>query len=108
MDFVDVSQFKIVSMRRFSTLRIVFDGDEYLGMTLEDAAQSVANLLRVTYKSPSVFYNITVNNAADFTLDDFELVCENLISAIFRRNALVDVRDEVDKERILNVLPRNR
>lgn len=106
MNFVDVSQFKIVEMRRFSTLRLSIDADKYLDASLEDSAQYLQSLLRVNYKSPSVFYNVSIKGD-ELSEEDFELICENLVSIIFRHNALVDVRSEAEKESVLNALPGN-
>lgn len=106
MEFVDVSQFKIVTMRRYSTLKLVVDGDRYLDLSVREGLRYIEKLMSVNFKSPSVYYQITLKLNSD-ELDDFETICENIVSAIFRHNCLDEKRSEKDKKLVLNKLPSN-
>lgn len=108
MEFVDVSQCKIVNMNRFSTFKIKLDGDEYLDSPVSESSQYIRNLLRCSFKTPSVVYRISVQ-LEEPTLDDFEVICENVVAAIFTNNIREDVlRTEEELKFVLNKLPSNR
>lgn len=108
MEFVDISQCKIVNMNRFSTLKTRFNGDEYLDAPISESSVYIQNLLHCSYRTPSVVYRVTVE-LAEPTLDDFETICENVVSAIFRNNAVSEVeRSDDDLKLVLNKLPSNR
>lgn len=108
MEFVDVSQYKIVTMKRFSTLKIKLDGDRYLDAPLSEGRAYLDELLRCSYRTPSVLYKIVVT-LDDPNLDDFEIVCENIVAAIFQNNMNPDVeRTDEEKKFVLNKLPSNR
>jgi len=108
MEFVDVSQYKIVNMNRFSTLKIKLDGDAYLDAPLSEGRSYLQKLLACSYKTPSVVYRVTVN-LTDPNVDDFEIICESVISAIFQNNMVEEkVRTDEEKKFVLNKLPSNR
>lgn len=108
MEFVDVSQFKVVKMNRFSTLKITFDGDVYLDSPVSESSVFIHNLLRCSYRTPSVVYQVKVS-LKDPVYQDFELICENVVAAIFTNNMVTDVRrTDDDKRLLLNKLPSNR
>lgn len=105
MEFFDVSQFKIVSMKRFSTINLKMDGAKYLDLPIKDGAAYLIDLLKVRYKSPSVFYNIVVKMDDSMDEEEFIMICENFVSAIFHSNRNDVLRTEADRKRILNKLP---
>lgn len=108
MNFVDVSQYKIVNMNRFSTLRIKLDGDKYLDAPISEGSKYMQSLLNCTFRTPSVVYRVKVD-LKEPTFDDFEIICDNLVAAIFRQNAKEDVLRTDDELRyVLNKLPSNR
>lgn len=108
MEFVDVSQFKIVKMSRFSTFKIRFDGDAYLDSPISESADFLRRLLRCTFKTPSVLYKVVVT-LKEPTFADFELICENLVAAIFTDNMVhTTKRDDNEKRLLLNKLPSGR
>lgn len=109
MEFVDVSQYKIVSINhRFSTLKLKLDGDKYLDSPLSESADYLHKLLLCSYKTPSVVYRVTVQ-LKEPTLEDFELICENVVAAIFTNNMREDVqRTDSEKKLLMNKLPSNR
>lgn len=108
MEFVDISQCKIVNMNRFSTLKTKFNGDEYLDSPITESSVYIQNLLRCNYRTPSVVYRVTVE-LAEPNLDDFEIICDNVVSAIFRNNAITEQeRSDEDLKMVLNKLPSNR
>ena len=108
MEFVDISQCKVVNMNRFSTLKIKFDGDAYLDSPISESSVYISNLLHCSYRTPSVIYRITVE-LTDPTVEDFETICDNVVSAIFRNNAIGNQeRSDDDLKLVLNKLPSNR
>lgn len=108
MEFVDVSQFKVVNMNRFSTFKIKMDGDEFLDMPLSESTQYIDNLFKCSFKAPSVYYKVTVK-LAEPTYEDFEVICEALSAAVFRLNMVPEVvRTNEEKQLLLNKLPSNR
>ena len=108
MEFVDVSQFKIVNMNRFSTLKMKMDGDAFLDSPLSESEQYIDNLFKCTFKAPSVYYKVVVT-LAEPTLEDFEAICDAVSAAAFRLNMKQDiVRTDEDKRLLLNKLPSNR
>lgn len=108
MEFVDVSQYKIVNMNRFSTLKVKLDGDEYLDLPCSESSEFLHKLLKCNYRTPSVVYRIKVT-LKEPTLDDFEVICDNVVAAIFRDNMDESkVRTDEEKKYVLNKLPSNR
>lgn len=109
MKFIDLSQYKITEMKRYSTMRLILKADKYLNSSLKDASDYMDSLFKVRYKSPSVYYDISIDaKDTELSLDDFQYLCEAFLSAIFRKNALLDKRPIKDKQHILNILPGNR
>ena len=108
MEFVDVSQYKIVNMNRFSTLKIKLDGDKYLDAPISEGSEYLHKLLACSYKTPSVVYRVTVQ-LANPNIDDFEIICESVAAAIFQNNMIEDKpRTDEEKKYVLNKLPSNR
>lgn len=108
MEFVDVSQFKVVNMNRFSTFKIKMDGDEFLDMPLSESTQYINDLFKCSFKAPSVYYKVTVK-LTEPTYEDFEVICEALSAAVFRLNMVPEVvRTNEEKQLLLNKLPSNR
>lgn len=108
MEFVDVSQFKVVNMNRFSTLKIKLNGDEFLDQPLSESEQYIQGLFKCSFKAPSVYYKVTVS-LEEPTLEDFEVICESLAAATFRLNMNTDtVRTDSEKQTLLNKLPSSR
>lgn len=107
MEFVDISQCKIVNMNRFSTLKTKLDGDAYLDAPLSESAAYIQGLLQCSYRTPSVVYKVTVS-LQEPNLDDFEVICDNVVAAIFRNNATAVERAPEDLKMVLNKLPSNR
>lgn len=108
MDFVDVSQFKVVNMNRFSTLKIKLNGDEFLDLPLSESEDYINNLFKCSFKAPSVYYKVTVE-LAEPNIDDFEVICDSLSAAVFRLNMDTTAeRTDAERQTLLNKLPSNR
>lgn len=109
MEFVDVSQYKIVNINhRYSTLKLKLDGDKYLDSPISESAEYLHNLLLCSYKTPSVVYRVAVK-LEEPSFEDFELICENVVAAIFTNNMREDVqRTDGEKKLLMNKLPSNR
>lgn len=107
MEFLDVSQFKVVSMNRYSTFKIKVNGDEYLDLPISDSSKYIDKTLTCTFKAPSVLYSIVVS-LDNPTLEDFEVICENWVTHIFDANCTDATRTDAERAQFLNKLPSNR
>lgn len=108
MKFVDVSQYKIVNMNKFATLKIKLDGDKYLDSPISESSNYLHEKMRCHFKTPSVVYEVVVT-LVNPTIDDFEVICENVVSAVFANNMDEQkVRTDEEKKYVLNKLPSNR
>jgi len=108
MKFFDFKTLKIIDLDKYVTLHIDFDLSKYLDMPLSESYKYLEEILKVNYRTNSVFIDIELLDCENYTEDDFIEVCDNLVGAILRRNSLIQDRSEEAKKKIMNILPRGK
>lgn len=93
MYFLDLKKREIVELNEnWSTQRYIVNCGDILDMPVDKAYSTIERVLSISFVNRTVLINFIVENCEN--IDDFEIICDLLISAWFYRNEKEELREE--------------